>query len=160
MTTSFFILGGLVFGFTINRVEPRFFDMDHFGTSIISACVNFGVIWYVNQVVPLNFGLSTLIDEQTFAVLVAVAEECFFRMGILLLVYRLTDSPTMAIVTSSAIWAGYHVAKYGRGDPTTMPVECAIVFVCGLILGKTLLWTRSIDGSVFGHALVNYVAYL
>ena len=151
-TASFFLIGGLSLGYIMAGVQFEPFSMTRLVETILSALLNVVVIFYINSLVPLRFEF-TVIDPQLFAVLVGVAEECFFRLFLCGWFYRFTKNFFIAIGASAAIWAGYHIARYG-GNMNIL----VVIFMAGCILGGTFLYTRSPDGSVLGHAVVNYIA--
>ena len=152
MTASFFLIGGFCLAYILTgiRVEP--FRLSNFIMTIIATVLNVVVIMYVNQLIPIRFDFS-VVSPRLFGILVAVAEECFFRLFFCGMVYQFTGSFLLAIVSSSAVWSTYHIARYG----TSMNIWL-IIFICGCVLGATFLYTKNADGSIFGHAVVNYIA--
>ena len=152
MTASFFLVGGLALSLTLSGLQVTPFRLSNFLMSIVSMVLNVVVIMYVNQLVPMRFEMA-VVSPRLMGVLVGVAEECFFRLFLCLTLYRFTGNALIAIGVSSATWATYHIARYGTGMNVWL-----IIFLCGCVLGGTLLFTRSGDGSIFGHAVVNYIA--
>lgn len=142
-----FILGLLLVGM---RVEP--FDFRAFIESIIWTVVAVCVMWIVNRYSPFMLGVNIL-NVRWFSVLMAVAEECFFRILLCGLIFRGTHSIFLSATVSSGMWTIYHTARYG-GDAGTM----FIVFICGCVLGWVFLVSRLADGVIFGHAIVNFLA--
>lgn len=121
-------------------------------TSILSSVVNIVVIFFVNQLVPLRFDLAT-VDPRFFGVLIGVAEECFFRLFLCGVFFRMTDNVLLSIGVSSGVWSAYHIARYGGNFNILF-----VIFLSGCVLGLTFLYTRSADGPIFAHAVVNYIA--
>jgi len=154
VTASFFLIGGLTLSWTLVGVRIEPFRISGLVRMVISTVVNVLVIRYVNQLVPLTFEFS-IVDPQVFSVLIGVAEECFFRVFLCGLFYRMTNNAFIAIVGSSAIWANYHVARYG-GSMNVL----VMIFLCGCVLGASFIFTRSGDGALLGHGVVNYLAYV
>ena len=152
MTASFFLIGGLALSLALSRLQVTPFRLSNFLMSIVSMVLNVVVIMYVNQLIPMRFEMA-VVSPRLMGVLVGVAEECFFRLFLCLTLYRFTGNLIIAVGVSSAVWATYHIARYGAAVNVWL-----ILFICGCVLGGTLLYTRSADGSVFGHAVVNYIA--
>jgi len=152
VTASFFLVGGLSLSFAMVGVKIEPFMLERLVQTVLATVLNVVVIFYVNSLVPISFEFS-VVDPQFFAVLIGVAEECFFRLFLCGLFYRFTNSFLIAVFGSSAVWSGYHISRYG-GDLSIL----MIIFMCGCVLGATFLYTRSADGGIFGHALVNYIA--
>jgi len=151
-TASFFLIGGLSLSFIMSGVKFEPFSMIRFSQTAIVTMLNVAVIFYVNTLVPISFEFAT-INPQLFGVLVGVAEECFFRLFLCGMFYRVSRSFIIAVVGSSIVWAGYHIARYGGNFNILFTI-----FLCGCVLGSTFLYTKSADGSIFGHAVVNYIA--
>lgn len=150
LTGAFILTIGLTFGILMTGVEIRFMDMRMFET-ILWTSASFGCLYIVNQVVPIQFNVTSEISPRLLGVLVGVAEECFFRVWICGVASKFSE--TGAIVGSSMVWSGYHVARYG-GQPQIL----ILVFLCGLVLGWIYLKSRLGDGVIFAHALVNFIA--
>lgn len=147
LTTSlFFIVAGLSFSMTMVgvKIEPFFFRQ--FVLTIFLTCINFVVIFYINQMIPL--GIS-----RDLSVLVGIGEEVFFTLFLCGIMYRMTHNEVIAIVGSASIWSVFHIAVY-QGDFNML----LIVFFCGCWLRATFLFSRSIDSCVFAHGLVNWFA--
>lgn len=151
VTVSFFVIGGMVLGFLLGGVKFDALRGVDFVMTILSTVLNVVMYLYINQLVPMSIPFA-VVNPQLFGVLVGVAEECFFRVGLCSMIENLTGQGWLAIIGSSGIWSTYHVAKYG-GSTTLL----FIVFLCGCVLGATFIYTKSADGSIYGHALVNYI---
>lgn len=151
VTVSFFIIGGMVLGFLLGGVRFEALRTPDFLMTILSTVVNVVMYFYINQLVPMSIPFA-VVNPQLFGVLVGVAEECFFRVGLCAMIENLTGQGWLAVIGSSAVWSAYHVAKYGGSTGILF-----MIFLCGCILGATFIWTKSADGSIFGHGLVNYI---
>lgn len=151
VTVSFFIMGGMVLGFLLGGVQFDALKSSDFVMTILSTVLNVVMYFYINQLVPMTVPLA-VVNPQLFGVLVAVSEECFFRVGLCAMIDNLTGQAWLAIIGSSAVWSAYHIAKYG-----TFSNIIFVIFLCGCVLGATFIYTKSADGSIFGHALVNYI---
>jgi len=152
VTASFFLIGGLSLSFVMVGVKLQPFSMGNFMNVVLASILNVVVIFYVNTLVPISFEFA-VIDPQLFGVLMGVAEECFFRLFLCGLFFRFTRNFFISVVASSAVWTAYHIARYGGSVNALL-----VVFACGCILGATFLYLKTADASVFGHAVVNYIA--
>jgi hypothetical protein len=110
------------------------------------------LIWIVNTTVPISFEVTPF-SEQTFAVLMGVGEECFFRLFLCTFIKKFTGSQLLAIMASSVIWSLYHVARYGGNTGALF-----IVFMAGLVLGAVFFISKMGDGVIFAHGTINYIA--
>lgn len=152
-TATFFLIGGLSCAFILVGVKLEPFSLYGFIGTILTAGLNFFAIRYVHSLVPLQFEFLPM-NEQMFAVFMGVAEECFFRLFLCGIFWKITRNFWLAVGPSSAIWTAYHMARYG-GSGILIFLQ---IFICGCILGATYILTKSADGSIFGHAVVNYIA--
>lgn len=143
---------GLMFGVLLVGVAFKPFSFERFFESAIWTGVAFGIIYIVNKQVPFSLGVQVL-NARWYAVLMGVAEECFFRLFLTGFIYRITHSGFFAIILGSGVWTIYHMARYG-GDPQAL----FVVFLCGLALGFVFLASKLGDGVIFAHALVNFFA--
>jgi len=151
-TACFFIVGGLSLSYFLSGLQVNVFTVKNFVNSVVSTLVTVMVLFYVNTLVPIRFEIP-LIDNQMLGVLIGVAEECFFRLFLCGMFWRITNQSTLiAVIGSSAIWTGYHIARYGGNFNILF-----VIFLCGCVLGLTFIYTRNGDGPVFGHAVVNYI---
>lgn len=133
---------------------PKFipFNMKSLGSDAVSTAGSFIAVYEVNQVIPAQIGISP-IGETSFAILAGVTEEWFFRMFLCTWFYKITKNIWISITVSSAIWAVFHLARYG-GSPNLI----LIVFLAGLPLGFFTLYFKSSDGPVFAHMIINAIA--
>jgi membrane protease YdiL (CAAX protease family) len=148
-----FILVGVLFSYvTVGlRFEP--FQVKGFVETVMWTVGSFVAIWIANHVVPIRFE-ALPIDGRMFAVLMGVAEECFFRLFLCTFVQKVTRSTLLSVVTSSLIWSVYHIGRYGGNVGALF-----VIFLCGLVLGFVMLQTRKPDSPMFAHGVVNYLAY-
>lgn len=91
-------------------------------------------------------------DTMMFGILMAVAEEQFFRGATLSFLLKMT-APLVAIFGSAAIFAVYHLAVYGT-DVGAM----AYVFVGGMVLSWVVYRSRRISPSMTAHIANNILA--
>jgi len=108
----------------------------------------------------LSTGLANVAEDaralvsRMLGVLVAVAEEQFFRGALTNLFIRAVGSAG-AIILSGAVFSIYHLAVYG-GQPITM----AIVAGAGSILAFTAIRTGRVSTPMIAHVANNVVAGL
>jgi membrane protease YdiL (CAAX protease family) len=96
----------------------------------------------------------TGVDAMLYAILIAVAEEQFFRGAILNFLLTLTNS-TVAIFSSAAIFMVYHFAVYG-----TSTSNLVYVLVGGLALAWAAYRSRRLSPSILAHVTNNILAFL
>lgn len=153
LLTATVMLGiGLTFGVLMTGITFKFWDMSVVETLLWTGA-SFGMILVLQRIVPLTFEVTAPISPRLLGVLVGVAEECFFRVFLCGVGYKLSNSELGASIGSGASWSAYHIPRYGD-DPKIL----FIIFLVGCGLGYIYLKTRLADGVIFGHALVNYVA--
>lgn len=109
--------------------------------------------------------LSTVFDVLVYSILIAVAEEQFFRAFItdLLLSNSYVKNnrwlrigyPYNALVISALIFAGYHLARYG-----TSLNSLIYVFAGGFLLSWVAFKVRRLGPSMFAHVANNVVSVL
>lgn len=109
-------------------------------------------IFTVNRLIPFQMEISGL-TPKLFAVLMGVAEECFFRLWLCPWMHKLTGESWLAILVSSSAWSVYHIKRYGANFNLL-----AIVFLCGCVLGASIIYSKRLDPSVFAHGGVNFIA--
>jgi len=143
---------GLSLAYMLVGIRFLPFDLKHFGTSLIWTVFAVVMIFTVNRVVPFTLGVSVL-NLRWFAVLMGVAEECFFRLFLCGFIEKVSRSKIFAIVISAFVWTIYHIARYS-GNPSAL----WIVLFAGMGLGFTLVQSRLGDGVIFAHAIVNFLA--
>lgn len=88
------------------------------------------------------------------AVLIAAAEEQFFRAGLMNL-FLSRFSALVAILTTSFMFGLYHMAVYGS-EPTAI----LLTTVGGAVLGFIAVATGRVSTSIVGHMIYNFIAAL
>jgi len=169
------LIAGVLLSVTMVGVKFMPFNMKNLLTDLLSTGAAFGSIWIVNSALPASVSaLSTAtntggspIGPISFGILSGVAEGWFFHLW---LVAWLSDlaTPWVGIPASSAVWAVFHVARYGGSvnlDFSSIGSllnslfstggMLLVIFVAGLPLGFLTVYFRSNDGPVFGHMLAN-----
>jgi membrane protease YdiL (CAAX protease family) len=96
----------------------------------------------------------TGVDAMLYAVLIAVAEEQFFRGAILNFLLTLTDS-TVAIFSSAVIFMVYHFAVYG-----TSTLNLVYVLIGGLALSWVAYRSGRLSPSILAHVLNNILSFI
>jgi hypothetical protein len=152
------LLSGVVLSYIFVgwRIAP--FSFSNILNDIISTVVAFFSVYYVNQMVPVQLGVSP-IGETAFAMLSGVAEEWMFRLWLCAWAAKMTGSKIIAILISSGVWAWFHLARASSyGLATVNWNYIYLVFLAGIPLGFITLYFRSADGPTFGHMLINALA--
>jgi membrane protease YdiL (CAAX protease family) len=105
----------------------------------------------VVRVVPMEL---TGMDAALYAVLMAIAEENFFRGAITNFLLTIT-SPAFAILGSAMIFTAYHIAVYRTS------LEAFIyVFVGGAVLAWVAQRTGRLSPAICAHIINNLLATL
>ena len=97
-------------------------------------------------------GLSVM-DARLFAVMMAVAEETFFRGFLMSWFMRQFSNIPLAIMLQALVFGIYHMAVYGS-TPTLM----LYVIIAGGILGFIAWRTNRLSTSILTHAAINFLA--
>ena len=147
-----FLMIGVTFGVLMVGVQFKPFSFERFFVSILWTALAVGIMYIVNRQVPFTVGPEVL-SPRWYAVLMGVAEECFFRLFLTGFIYRISHSKFLAIVMGSSIWTTYHMARYG-GDTGAL----LVVLLCGFALGWVFLESKIADGVIFAHGFVNFIA--
>ena len=131
--------------------------------AIIGICGVLVTGWAVSYVQIPSALLSTMqlslnSDALMYSVLMAVAEEQFFRGFITdgLLSQKIpgvANNPYFALVLSALIFMGYHWARYGT-DPNAL----MYVFAGGFILSWIAYKSRRLSPSIISHVATNILA--
>lgn len=143
---------GLAFAFMMVGLKFDPFNMSHLVESIIWTAISVVAIWIVQKTAPFNLVVSP-ISTKLFSVLMGVAEECFFRVGLTTVFYKMTNQAWLAIIASSGIWTVYHISRYGGSGIGVF----LVIFMVGCVLGWVMLSSKMGDGVIFGHAIVNFL---
>lgn len=144
--TTFFLIGGLSLAYLMVGVRIEPFKFGNLFLTMLMTALNVICLLYIQSLQLMTFGTQD-------ALLVGVAEECFFRLFLCGLVYRLTRNSILAVIFSSAVWSMYHVARYGGGFNILF-----IIFICGCVLGTSFIFSRNADSCIFAHGIVNVIA--
>lgn len=103
--------------------------------------------------VPASRAMAlTKIDQVVFAVLLAVAEEMFFRGGVLSFLNAYLRSDVLSTLANAAIFTVYHLAVYQA------PSALIFVFGSGLVLAYVTLRSGRLTPAMLAHVLNNLVA--
>lgn len=102
-----------------------------------------------NMVSELSF---TTTDTVMYSVLMAVAEEHFFRGAVTGFLLKVTV-PSVAILGSGAIFGVYHLAVYGT-DPSSM----IYVMVAGMVLSWAAYRTKRLSPGILAHVANNIMS--
>lgn len=86
-------------------------------------------------------------------ILMAVAEEVFFRGFLLSFFSRKLSSTAIAVLFQAIVWAVYHTAVYG-----SMPGTLVYVVFSGLILGYVTVRSGTLTPAMLAHIIINYIA--
>jgi membrane protease YdiL (CAAX protease family) len=98
---------------------------------------------------------SSPINGMLYSVLMAIAEEQFFRGFLTDWLLSHLKNAIMAIVASAGVFCAYHFARYG-----TSPNALLYVFGGGLILAWVAFKSKRISPTMISHAGNNMFAYL
>lgn len=102
---------------------------------------------------------AVLLTVVLFAVVVAPAEELFFR-GVVQRYLRAATSARGAVVGAALLFALVHLPGYRTVSPTGAALSTAVVVVLGLGLGAVYERTGSLPVAVGVHALYNTLVLL
>jgi len=130
-------------------------DLARFGRIIESSCIALlGAI--IVQLLGNQFSVVTSNYSILgfFVVLMATAEEFFFR-GALLSVISKFSGYIVGIFVSSLIWTVFHYTVYGSN-----PQVLIVIFLSGLIFGFAVFHSKSLFPSIFAHSIVNLLGVL
>lgn len=108
--------------------------------------------FFVSSLPSLPEMQLTGFDTILFGMLMAVAEEQFFRGAVLSFLMGIT-MPIVAIIGSACIFAVYHLAVYGT-DIAAM----TYVFVGGIVLSWVTYRSQRLSPSMTAHILNNVMA--
>lgn len=101
------------------------------------------------------FVVLSVVSAITYSVLMAVAEEQFFRGFITDFVASRFDNEILVWICSAAIFTIYHIARYG-GSPDAM----TYVFSGGFIFSFVATKSRLISPCMLAHVINNVIAVL
>lgn len=117
--------------------------------------VSLGAIGVVNYVAPVLLSVGG-VGGGLFLMLIAVAEEQFFRGFLLTLFARVSGSDLFAVAASSLAGMVYHVVVYGLA-----PGLMLVVFGCFAVLGFVYVASGyRLSTPMLAHAIVNILSVL
>ena len=102
------------------------------------------------SIIPKSLSIT---DMRLFGVLMAVAEETFFRGFLMNWLINQFGSATTGILLQALIFAVYHIAVYGSSFATLL-----YVLIAGLILGYVAWRSGRLSSSMLAHSLINFIA--
>ena len=143
---------GILFACVMVGVKFEPFQMRDLVESIVWTAVSFCAIWVINHTVPFRLEVAP-ISERLFSVLMGVAEESFFRVFLCTFIFKFTRQGWLAIGVSSAVWAIYHLERYGGWGMGAF----VVIFLAGCVLGWVMLYSKMGDGVIFAHGAVNFL---
>jgi len=152
LSSVMLLVVGLLFAWIMVGVKFEPFELKRMFESILWTAMSALAIWIVNSKVPFTLDVS-FGSTRLFSVLMGVAEESFFRLFLTTFIYKITKMSLLAIIISSSTWTIYHIGMYG-GDMGAF----VVIFMAGLVLGFVMLYSKMVDGVMFAHAVVNYIA--
>ena len=103
---------------------------------------------------PIQKMQLTGMDALLYSVLIAIAEEQFFRGAITNFLLTMLP-PSMAILGSAAIFTAYHLAVYG-----TELSALIYVFVGGAVLAFVAYRSGRLSPSILAHCLNNILSFV
>ena len=117
------------------------------------------MIGLIGFITPRVFVMESVLSGVTqfqltlFVVLMAIAEEVFFR-GFLQSYFALKlHSVALSIVLQSVVWSVYHTAVYGSHPDIMM-----YVLLSGIVLGYLTYRSGSLTPSLISHIVINFIA--
>lgn len=156
LTAVVLMLVGLFMSFITSGIKFEPLSAKQFFKTLMWTAMSFVAMLIVNKYVPFTIELSIPLSARYFGVLMGVAEECFFRVWLCGMIYRMgiggKYNPFIAIGASSLVWSIYHISRYGGSFNILM-----LIFFCGCILGASFIYSKQADSSILSHALVNWM---
>jgi membrane protease YdiL (CAAX protease family) len=116
----------------------------------VIAVTSFSVQTLPNLVGELSFSATNTV---MYSILMAIAEEHFFRGAVTGYLLKVTDIPSIAILGSGAIFGVYHLAVYGT-DPSSM----IYVMVAGMVLSWAAYRTKRLSPGILAHVANNILS--
>lgn len=117
----------------------------------------FLVAWLAPQIASVPQSIMpphlSVINVKLFAIMMAVAEECFFRGFLMSWFARQFNSDTLAVILQAVVFAAYHTAVYG-----TSPTLMLYVLMSGGILGFVAWRTGRLSTSMLVHSIINIIS--
>lgn len=153
LTAVTMLIVGLFMAFVTVGIQFQPFNTKQFFQTFLWTAMSFGAMLILNRYVPFKLQTDVALPEKYFAVLMGVVEECFFRVWICGMIYRMLQSAWIAIGASSLIWSVYHISRYGGSFNILL-----LIFMCGCVLGASLIYSRNADSCIIAHGCVNWIA--
>jgi len=152
------LLGGLSMEFLLEKkreeVDDGFELKSLQNTAYYTVLALFGVFMsgYVAKYFPLQL---TGFDALLYAMLIAVAEEQFFRGFITDWLLTKTGNPIFGLLASSLVFAVYHLARYG-----TEPSALIYVLAGGFVLNYVAYKSQRLSSCMLAHIINNCLAVM
>lgn len=121
------------------------------GLGVASVAAGLGSTLFI----PGSITQLSIADQAVFGIMIAIAEEQFFRGFLTSFFYSRFNSMVLGVVVSAAVFMVYHLAVYG-----TTPANLIYVFVAGAFLSYTAIASRRITVPIIGHVINNILAVL
>lgn len=109
-------------------------------------------IFTVQSIIPKGLEL-TASDLVLLAVLMAVAEEIFFRGFLMAFFTSMSGSFWVSNVLQAIVWAVYHTAVYG-----SQAWVMVYVVMSGIIFGYVNRMANSLTPSILAHSIINFIS--
>lgn len=147
------LLAGISLGFILNgfKTDPSISSSEMF-SMLLHTGLAIGAVILVNSVVQIYFAVEPM-DQGLFSVLIGVSEECFFRLFLCTWLVRVTNV-FIGSITSSAVWAIYHLNRYGGQWEVFW-----IIWLSGIVLSFILISSKRAGPVLLAHGLVNWIAF-
>lgn len=146
---------GLVLGLVaVHRTIIRERKKDMVINTLIALIFALGMSYIVPQMfVPESVVKLDLMSASLLAVLMAVAEEVFFRYFLFNFFLDYGMGMWVSNTLQAVTWASYHAAVYGN-----QPGILVYIFLTGIIFGWVDYRAGSIAPSIMAHSIVNFLA--
>ena len=145
------------------RIDPKFPEMTSTRILILMSAAA-GAILFVNLTKNLAeaYGATTMFSSPSlsivslaqFAVLMAIAEEIFFRYFITRYFSNISTNQ-IAWFVSASFFTTYHLWRYGPFVPILM-----VTFISGLILAWVYTSSGMPSTVILPHMIINYMSFL
>lgn len=152
------LISGLVlfmmFGERLYRGEPSLGRVGYY--SLIGLAGGFLIMSMVPRVFAGNIIKNLAINTGTaviLAILMAIAEEIFFRGFLFSFFMGYTNSMIASNILQAVLWASYHSAVYGYN-----PILILSIMIIGVIFGWIDYRCSSLSPSLIAHVVINFIA--
>ena len=121
---------------------------------LVWSAISFFAILTLNLFVPAVPFATTAdpLGRRLFAVLIAVAEENFFRGFITPFIATRLNSVPLGAILAGLMFAIYHIAVYGSIN------VLLIVLGSGIVLSYAVLRTKRLSPTILAHVINNFLA--